>query len=143
MVTLKYIVGLALVIALFTACAAPTPAAPLEPERVQVTLTEFAVESSITEFKVGQPYEFVITNEGAIAHEIRIIPPVHGEEDVHSGEAHHASLLVVTEDDLPAGETVTIEYTFEADQAGRELELACHIEGHYEAEMLLPITVIE
>jgi uncharacterized cupredoxin-like copper-binding protein len=142
-VTPKFILPFVLVIAFLTACAAPAPTEPPAPERVEITLTEFAIESSLTEFKAGQPYEFVITNDGAIAHELRIIPPVHGEEDVHSGESHHSSLFVVTEDDLPAGESVTVSYTFDADQSGRDLEFACHIEGHYEAEMRLPITVEE
>src|SRR5688572_18950690 len=91
------------------------------PERVEVTLTEFAIEATETNFEAGKTYEFVITNEGAIAHEFRIIPPVGQEEDddghgdAHGDDTHDTALLVVEEEELAPGASVTVEYTFPED----------------------------
>ncbi|HLO14518.1 MAG TPA: hypothetical protein VK206_06805 [Anaerolineales bacterium] len=43
---------------------------------VKITLREFGIESSMTDFQIGVPYHFVVTNEGAIEHEMMIMPPV-------------------------------------------------------------------
>jgi uncharacterized cupredoxin-like copper-binding protein len=130
--------SLVIVIAL-AGCAAATPTPPAEPERVEVTLTEFGVEASQTEFEAGQPYEFVITNEGAINHEFRLIPT--SSDHGHSDEEHDTALLVVPENELEVGETVTVNYTFTDEAAHSEIEISCHIAGHYEAGMKLPISV--
>lgn len=97
---------------------------------VQITLSEFAIESPQTSLATDTPYRFVIKNEGTIAHDWSIMP--RGETD--EGQA----LVQVDEDELPPGATVTREFTFT--QAG-DFEFACHVPGHYEAGMLLPITV--
>ncbi len=47
-----------------------------EPVTVEVTLTEFGIESSLSTFEAGQTYSFVITNEGALAHEFVITEPL-------------------------------------------------------------------
>jgi len=36
---------------------------------------EFGIESSVTNFEVGVPYHFEVTNEGSVNHEIMIMPP--------------------------------------------------------------------
>lgn len=119
-----------------TGCASPATAEPAEPQQVEITLTEFGVEASTTEFEVGQPYEFVITNEGVINHEFRLIPTGSGHG------AHDTALLVVPEDELEVGETVTVKYIFTEDALHSDIEISCHIEGHYEAGMKLPITIL-
>lgn len=100
------------------------------PEVVQVKLTEFKVEPSKTEFQRGKPYRFVISNSGSIAHEW-VISPRGATED---GQF----LTEVEEDELPAGKSQTHDFTFS--QAG-EFEMACHVPGHHEAGMTVPITV--
>lgn len=100
------------------------------PTEVQVTLSEFTIESPQTSFTTDTPYRFVIKNEGTIAHDWSIMP--RGETD------EVQALAKVDEDELPPGATVTQEFTFT--QAG-DFEFACHVPGHYEAGMLLPITV--
>ncbi len=118
------------------ACAGTTPSGPAaapaveQPEEVQINLTEFRVETPKTEFQMGKPYRFVITNKGTIAHEWVIAP--RGATD--DGEF----LTEVEEDDLPMGGKATHEYTFT--EAG-EFEMSCHVPGHYEAGMKIPITV--
>jgi uncharacterized cupredoxin-like copper-binding protein len=98
------------------ATAAP-PAAPAQVD-VTVTLSEFKVESSLTTFHAGVPYHFTITNNGKIQHEI--------------------NLAFVNTATVPVGGTKTLDLTF-TDQGSQEF--ACHLGGHYEAGMKLPITV--
>ena len=107
--------------------------------QVQVTLTDFKIESSVTTFSTGVPYHFVVTNKGAVAHEIVIMPP---EQGAQSSEAQlpSAALAGIAGKDLPAGATKTLDYTFTQAPAGG-LEFACHLPGHYEAGMHTPITV--
>lgn len=134
---------------LISGCAAhgagePEATDAREPERVEVTLTDFTIESQKTSFEAGQPYEFVITNEGALPHELMVMPPLdeHGMEMGHD-DPHHGddALLAVKQEDLPPGETVTVTVTFPESAAGEELEFACHIEGHYEANMRQAIEI--
>ena len=55
------------------------------------------------------------------------------------GETEESQALIqVDEAELPAGATVTRDFAFT--QTG-DFEFACHVPGHYEAGMLLPITV--
>jgi len=51
------------------------------------------------------------------------------------------ALAYVEEDELPPGAIQTMDYTFTEPAPAGSLELDCHIEGHYEAGMVLPITV--
>jgi uncharacterized cupredoxin-like copper-binding protein len=100
---------------------------------VQVTLTDFKVESSLTTFSVGVPYRFVVTNKGSVAHEVLIMPPTSTDPST--------ALLTVAEKDLQAGASKTVDYTFTKAAPSGSLEFACHISGHYEAGMHLPIEV--
>jgi uncharacterized cupredoxin-like copper-binding protein len=114
------------------------------PVEVQITLTEFGIESSLTEFEPGIPYAFVVTNAGAVEHEFMIMPPLTEDQmgmamDMH--ELDESALAMIAEDQLTPGATATLEFTFtEAAPAGT-LEFACHTPGHYEAGMKLPIVV--
>lgn len=128
---------------LLTACG--TSGSSTNPDgsiNIEVTLTDFGIESSLTEFEVGKTYRFTITNEGAIPHEFVIAEPLmEGEEHSADMDMTHEGLVVdVEEDDLPAGATVTVDVTFPV-HADEALEFACHIEGHYEAGMHSPITL--
>ena len=127
------VLSFALVIAAalaLSACGGTPAQAAKKPVDVQITLTEFKIESSVTDFTVGTPYHFVITNKGALAHDWMIMP---------SGEQDEDKALVKVEDtDLQPNMTVTRDFTFT--QAG-SLEFACHVKGHYEAGMHTPITI--
>ncbi|MGD8623033.1 MAG: cupredoxin domain-containing protein [Anaerolineae bacterium] len=112
------------------ACGSASGQSGANPAEVQITLSEFKIESSQTTFDTGTPYRFVIKNEGTIAHDWAIMP--RGETDTSQ------ALIKVDEDELPPGATVTQEFTFT--DAG-DWEFACHVPGHYEAGMLLHITV--
>lgn len=138
---MRKLMGIALiaVIILLVGCSGGSS----DPIDVEITVNEFNIVASQTDFKVGQTYNFIVTNEGALEHEFMIIEPMGMDSDDAMEEDDHddAALLVITEDELQAGATVTKSYTFEEHDADHELEFACHIAGHYEGGMHVPITV--
>lgn len=119
----------------------PAPAGPIE---VRIRMTEFAIESPLTTFQAGVPYRFVLESAGAVAHDFRITPRGEAQSmmgmqgDGHAHE-HGNELLIVPEPDLPPGASITKDFTF--NRPG-DFEFACHVAGHLEAGMLLPIEVI-
>lgn len=136
----KYVMLIAVAL-LVAACGGQQPKETVE---VQITLTEFGIQSSLTEFETGVPYKFVVTNTGTVEHEFMIMPPL-TEDDMgmamDMGELDEMALAMIPVSELPAGETASIEYTFTDSASTGELEFSCHTPGHYEANMRLPITV--
>lgn len=106
---------------------------------VQITLTEFEIEMSQTRFETGVPYRFVVTNSGAVAHELMFMPPVQpGAMDME--EMDEMAVAMFEDEELPPGSTVERTITFPNPGQG-SLEAACHLPGHYEAGMKTPIEV--
>jgi uncharacterized cupredoxin-like copper-binding protein len=99
---------------------------------VDVTVLDGDVDSSITDFKVGETYTFNVTNGGEHEHEIYL---------EHAG-AVHEPLEANGEDaeveGLKPGDSGSFEFTFT--EAGN-YQLACHLPGHYEAGTVLTIHV--
>ena len=127
-----------LILSTALAACAPSSGGSGKATDVKVTLTDFKVESSLTTFSVGVPYHFTIVNTGSVAHELVIMPPA----DPASAQAALAkAVLNVGASDLQAGATKTVDYTFTTAAPDGTLEMACHITGHYEAGMHLPIVV--
>jgi uncharacterized cupredoxin-like copper-binding protein len=111
-----------------------------QPVEVQVTADDFSFQSSLTTFEVGVPYHFVVTNEGTVEHEFMIVQPIEaGTMDMEAMD--QMALAHIEEDDLPAGGTATVDYTFTEPAPAGTLEFSCHLAGHYENGMRLPITV--
>ncbi|MFN3742840.1 MAG: hypothetical protein ACK4VW_09250 [Anaerolineales bacterium] len=111
---------------------------------VTITLTDFGIQSSVTEFKVGVPYRFTVTNAGKVPHEFMIMPPLTAEQmsmHMEMEELDKMALAMIGEEDLPPGATKSFEYTFTQPAPAGTLEFACHVSGHYEAGMKLGITV--
>lgn len=107
--------------------------------QVDITLADNTIESPMTTFQVGVPYTFVITNTGRHAHNFNINPPV---SVVGSMEAAlDSAMLVVPQEQLGPGASVTVDFTFPPDAAGQLLEFSCLIRRHYNDGMLLGITV--
>jgi uncharacterized cupredoxin-like copper-binding protein len=111
---------------------------------VHVTLTDSAttqsVESDVTTFTAGEPYHFVVENKGQLAHELMIVQPIEaGTMDME--QMDEMALYVIEKDDLEPGTTYEFDFVFPSDSVGTDLEFACHLAGHYEAGMHLPITV--
>jgi uncharacterized cupredoxin-like copper-binding protein len=151
------------ILVLATACGGAVPTAPQVPTQpaatevpvkqpaatdapatgtniqVDITLADNTIESSLTTFQVGVPYTFVITNAGRHAHNFNISTPVSVAGSLQN--ALTTALLAVDQNQLSAGASVTVEYTFPDSTAGANLELSCLIRRHYEDGMLLPIIV--
>jgi len=109
---------------------------------VKITLTDFGIESSRTTFEEGVTYHFVVTNEGAINHEIMLMAPMmNGEMGMDMEMMDEMALAMIEEDELTPGKTETFDYTFTEPAPEGSLEFACHVEGHYDAGMHLPIIV--
>jgi len=105
---------------------------------VQVTLTDFKVSSSMTTFSAGTPYHFVVKNEGKTAHEFMVMQPMAmGNMPMDQRDKMAYTFI----DTLTPGETKSVDYTFSSSAAGKNIEFSCHLSGHYEAGMKLPITV--
>lgn len=116
---------------------------PLEPVEVQVKLSEFKIEPSITTFETGVSYRFVVTNAGTVAHELMIMPAMdtNAATEMDMEELDEMALGVIEEEDLQPGATATLDLTFTELAPAGTLEFACHTPGHYPAGMKLPITV--
>jgi uncharacterized cupredoxin-like copper-binding protein len=121
-----------------TACGGP------KATEVKVTLKEFGIESSVTDFRTGVPYRFVVTNAGAVEHEIMLMPPVATDSmgmRMNMEDMDKTALAMIPASDLPTGATASFDYTFTEAASQGSLEFACHTPGHYEMGMKLPITV--
>ena len=117
-------------------------AASNKPVDVQITLTDFKIESSLTTFTIGVAYHFVVTNNGSIPHELFIMDvpnKVLTRAEVAAWKAD--ALNGIVGDDLTPGATRTMNYTFSKAAPQGTLEFACHLPDHYEAGMKLPIIV--
>jgi uncharacterized cupredoxin-like copper-binding protein len=126
---------------LLTACSTPGAS---KTQEVKITLTEFGIQSSLTNFEVGVPYHFVVTNAGSVDHELMVMPPL--KEDsmgmtMDMGELDKTALVMIEASELAPGKSASFDLTFTEPTSAGNLELACHTPGHYEAGMKLPIIV--
>jgi uncharacterized cupredoxin-like copper-binding protein len=106
---------------------------------VDITLADNTIKSSLTTFKAGVPYTFVVTNIGNHTHNFNINTPVSVVGSLDA--ALSSALMSITRDQLGSGASATVQYTFPASAAGAELEFSCLIRSHYEDGMTLAITV--
>jgi uncharacterized cupredoxin-like copper-binding protein len=115
---------------LLAACGGTTGSPP---NQVNVTLSEFKIQSSQTNFTPGTTYHFVVTNNGHTNHEFMVMQPMSGAMSM--GQMDSMALYRVDASQLPPGASKSFEYTFPASAAKQPLEFACHLPGHYEAGM--------
>ena len=121
--------------------ATEPPASSGNATQIDITLVDNKVQAPVTTFQVGVPYTFVITNAGQRGHNFNINTPVSEAGSLEA--ALQTALLAVPQSELGPGASVTVEYTFPADAAGKNLEFSCLIRMHYQMGMLLPITVTQ
>ncbi len=136
--SLKLALVLAAIGLVLAACGGNTGATG-QPVTVQVTLTSFAINSSLTTFSVGVPYHFVVANKADINHEFVIMPPVGDPSQLDA--MRKLAVAGISGDQLTPGTTKTLDVTFTKPAPAGTLEFACHLPGHYEAGMRLPIVV--
>ncbi|TMC21215.1 MAG: hypothetical protein E6J34_10260 [Chloroflexi bacterium] len=105
---------------------------------VQVTLSDFKIESSQTTFDHNTAYHFTIVNKGALAHEFMIVPPI-SHSTMPMDDMHKMALAHI--ENIDVGATKTLNFTFPQPAPAGKLEFACHLEGHYASGMHLGIVV--
>ena len=108
------------------------------PKTVNITVTEFKIESDLTQFSTGVPYHFVVVNKGTTMHEVMIAPPLTGTMTVDDLD----KLRLFEVSDIAAGETKTLDYTFKESASLGKMQMACHVPGHYESGMMLPVVIV-
>jgi len=138
-----------------TAAAAAVPVTPTlpavaDPSRpVSIVLRDFAFDTSAITFTTGVTYQLVITNTGAVSHELRVLARGESQmmmdmgvaEHMEMGHGHeHASqLLYASGDELPPGAVIQRALYFE--RPG-EYEFGCHMPAHLESGMLQFVEVV-
>jgi len=128
-------------VAIFTlAACGGSAAAPASGKKVdvQVTLTDFKIDSSLTTFTTGVPYHFVVVNKGTVNHQFLIMPPISNPTTQQIDSLKQAGSAG---NGIAPGATATVDYTFTKPAPAGTLEFACHLPGHYEAGMHTPIVV--
>jgi len=104
--------------------------------KVNVTLVEFRIHSSVTVFHAGITYYFVIANRGHDFHEFMIMPDKPDGTPL-SPDEQYKKMLIELEPIMP-GTTWTTNFTF---PTTGKYEIACQMGRHYQAGMRLPIIV--
>ena len=113
-----------------------TPATGAVP--VRVTLDEYKITSSVTNFRVGTMYYFVVTNIGDTLHEFFIMPDKpNGANYLVNGEYQGGP---VQGQEIEPGKTLKVNYVFKTSNT-THYEIACLMRGHYAAGMSRPIIV--
>ncbi len=117
-----------------TVQATPAPASV----KVYVTLDEFKITSSLTSFKVGTRYFFVVKNIGDSLHEFFIMPDKpNGSNYLVNGQYEGNA---VQGQEIEPGKTLMVNYIFKTSST-THYEIACLMRGHYAAGMSHPIVV--
>jgi uncharacterized cupredoxin-like copper-binding protein len=116
-----------------------TPSPATSGTEVKVILADNTINSSLTTFKAGVPYTFVISNHGRHEHNFIISPPVATAGSYTA--AFEQALLAVDQTQIPPGSTINVDFTFPATSVGADLEFNCLIRRHYETGMRLAISV--
>jgi LPXTG-motif cell wall-anchored protein len=96
------------------------------PVTVNVALSEFKIEMSSANLPAGTSVTYVITNNGKLKHEMVLEKAGVVDEPLAFNGAEQEA------EDIEPGTTRTVEWTIP--EAG-QYQLACHVEGHYEAGM--------
>lgn len=100
-----------------------------------VTLADFSVTAETGTIKVGQPVTFAVSNAGPSVHELVLEKA--GDVDVPLEQADGTAAEI---EDIEAGGSGELTFTFS--EPGT-YQLACHIEGHFEAGMVTTFEVTE
>ncbi len=133
---------LSLFLSLLAACASNTTSTGASrTQQVQITETDYHIASSTTKFTSGEHYQFVIENNGQVAHEFMIMP---SSSDMTSGMPMNSmdKQALAHVENITPGQTVTLDYTFASSATRLHPQLACYYPGHYQAGMKLSISVV-
>lgn len=109
--------------------------------RIEITAAEFAFSPDAVTVDPGETVEFVIGNDGSLAHEFVVSSQAEIDEHIEGGHAEHSEddEMGDMEDaadkiEVEPGGTGTLVYTFPSDTD--KTHFVCLIPGHYEAGMV-------
>jgi uncharacterized cupredoxin-like copper-binding protein len=123
-----------------TVASTSAPTQDQAPNTVTVEAGEYVFKSSLTAFKVGIAYHFVVHNIGAIPHEFMLVEPIKAGamsmEEMDSMAVGH-----IEDAELPAARTAKVDVTFDKPYPAGTLEMACHVGQHYQNGMRLAVVV--
>ncbi len=131
---MKRIVAVVAVLAFVLAACAEDPGTVDSPRRIEIDAAEMAFDPDSIDITPGETVEFVITNSGALTHELVVTNQEEIDEHLEAGheeEAHEGEAPLEVE--IEPGETKSLVVTF--DETDHMARFACLIEGHYEAGM--------
>jgi uncharacterized cupredoxin-like copper-binding protein len=97
---------------------------------VVVTMHHSRFEPAVVRVAPGERVRFVLRNTDPIDHEFILGDDAVQRRHEQGRERHHHG-DVPGERSVPAGQEAATTYTFPPDLAGRPLEFACHLPGHY------------
>ncbi len=135
-VMFMFVLVLGAVILLLAGCSgvASTPAALAQV--VHVTLSDQQISADHSTFVPGQPYHFVVTNSGRVAHQFMMTPRGWDYDHMSMDQRHHVALYMY--DQIAPGATRTFDYTFPTSAVGQSFGFACYEQG---SNMWYPFTV--
>jgi uncharacterized cupredoxin-like copper-binding protein len=121
----------ACVSAALVAARATGPAAGDEGDRtVVVTMHHSRFQPAAVRVAPGERVRFVLRNTDPIDHEFILGDDAVQRRHSQGRERHHHG-EVPGERSVPAGQEAATTYAFPPGLAGRSLEFACHLPGHY------------
>ena len=109
-------------------------------QRVQVKLSEYKINTSLTSFVPGKPYHFMVMNIGRTTHEFMIMPKA--EEIMSNTSMRNMDMIsLASVENISPGETKFLDYTFPPSASESHPQFACYYPGHYEAGMKQDVRV--
>jgi uncharacterized membrane protein YraQ (UPF0718 family) len=115
------------------------------PNTVHVTETDYHIAASQTSFTPGVTYHFILTNASDDTHEFMLGPQM----PMGMSMAQVDAQALTMQSNIAPHQTRRFDVTFPMGMSTSmmngttmtKLEMSCHLAGHYEAGMLLPITL--
>ena len=97
-----------------------------------ITLSDQQITADRSTFTAEQPYQFVVTNTGQIAHEFMMAPWGMDYGHMSWDQRQHASMYAY--DQVAPGQTRTFMYTFPASAVGHSYGFGCYQEGSHDGD---------
>ncbi len=105
-----------------------------EPLRINVTVREFAIDVSVHAIPTHTPFQFVVTNQGQLSHEL-VLEKAGDDDKAVELDGDEAEV----ENIAPGATKESPVWTI--NDVG-QYQIACHVQGHYEAGMVHSFTIL-
>ena len=112
---------------------------PTIPPDIIVVLKDTKIVSTVTTFKPGLPYRFILRNVGKKHHQFVILSTTLSVASMTGNQLQQAALVYVA-DVAPNGAQI-VDTTFPASAVGGSYQMASYLSTDYQAGLKLPITV--